>query len=171
MCEVLQELSLRKLFIWGMVSGSSSWGVGKWGRQGKSKRCLIRQVTFVTTRAHLWGGERRSVVPAGREGAGACVSPLRSLQAVPRRTGSLTSSLPCPPAQGRLWVCRTILTDAEAVSEAPRASTGASGQFLNLCFPIFHMGVTAAALFQGFVRIKGHNPEKLFQVDEYNSIG
>ena len=81
------------------------------------------------------------------------------------------SSLPCPPAQGRLWVCRTILTDAEAVSEAPRASTGASGQFLNLSFPIFHIGVTAAALFQGFVRIKGHSLEKLSQVDEYNSIG
>ena len=51
-------------------------GSGEVREQGKTKRCLIWQVTFVATGPYLWGGEHTSVVPAGREGAGACVSPL-----------------------------------------------------------------------------------------------
>ena len=47
----------------------------------------------------------------------------------------------------------------------------ASGQFLNLGFLIFHEGVTGTAVFQGFVRIKWRNPEKLTHDDKYNKIG
>lgn len=71
-----------------------------------------------------------------------CVSPLTLLELAGCSQAVWLfdlSSLPCRPAQGRLWVCRTILTDADAVNEVPRASTGALGQFLNLNFPIFHM--------------------------------
>ena len=136
MCEVLQELSLRKLSIWGMVSGSSSWGVAKWGRQGKTKRCLIRQVTSVATGAHVWDGEHTSVVPAGREGAGVCVcphSPCCSLQAALRRIGSLTC-LACPAAQPRggsgcaeqFWQMLMLWMKCPGHLQGPRASFSTS---------------------------------------------
>lgn len=68
-----------------------------------------------------------------------CVSPLTLLELAGCSQAVWLfdlSSLACRPGLVEFWVCRTILTDADAVNEVPRASTGALGQFLK---PHFHL--------------------------------